>query len=164
MSSTEGISIETFKSLMKHIHYKIMACKRIDNRRWISLPVKHKCVLVVNTIEGVILHKVYGIEQADEMCVFFEEELGKDCNLRQVALIVDCYNYSNKFMGRIAMDISGDFKTEQSFIGLSIESESLRVRDYDAGYTFSRGYTIDNGSMDMESFPSFYADGGKILS
>lgn len=167
MSPTEGLEMSTFRDLMKYIHYKIIACKRIENRRWISLPVKHKCVLVVNTMEGKILHKVYGIEQADDICVYFEEELGKDCRIRQMALIVDCYNYSNKFVGRIAMDISGDLMSRQTFLGVSIDSEVLRVKELNTSeesYTLNQGYTIENNSMNAESFPAFYADGGEILS
>ena len=79
MSPTEGISISTFSKLMDYIHYKILACKRIEERRWISLPVKHKCVIVVNPIDDPITHKVFDIEQTEEMCAFFERELGNNC-------------------------------------------------------------------------------------
>lgn len=167
MSPTEGLEMSTFSSLMKYIHYKVMVCKRIENRRWVSLPVKHKCVLVVNTMEGRILHKVYGIEQVDDVCIYFEEELGKDCCIRQIALIVDCYNYSDKFVGRIAIDISGDLRSKQSFLGVSIDSDVLKVKELNTSeenYTLNQGYTIENSSMNAENFPEFYADGGEILS
>ena len=152
-----------FEYLLSFLHCKILNCKRVEDRRWTSLPVVHKCALVVQLKDGRVVTDTYDLGVDEQR---FKNFLGTFDNseVSQAALLVDCYNFKKELSARVVINITAMDSINDMFkLSIDVESGSMKVEGTD-GLTNSVQTYVSGSFIGLDHAPTFWFDNEPLIN
>lgn len=143
-----------FNHVLTFLHCKILNCKRVEDRRWVSLPTTHQCALVAELSDKEIIQTSYNIKNSSQAQREFIVKVGGR-EVQRAALLTDCYNFKNELVARITIDITTDGESYKLLVAI----ESARMRVETANGFVTKGLFEITDTVPLDHAPNFWFEG-----